>query len=82
MRYAGETFLRLLPKGRVADIKNVWYTNYCDLSLHLDQRAGIFIAISAIDNMVKGAAGQAVQNMNLSFGVEETAGLTLIPPAF
>ena len=81
-RYAGETFLRLLPKGRVADIKNVWYTNYCDLSLHLDQRAGIFIAISAIDNMVKGAAGQAVQNMNLSFGVEETAGLTLIPPAF
>ena len=63
-------------------VKNVWYTNYCDLSLHLDQRAGIFIAISAIDNMVKGAAGQAVQNMNLSFGIEETAGLMLVPPAF
>ena len=43
---------------------------------------GTFVAISAIDNMGKGAAGQAVQNMNLSFGLEETMGLKLVPPAF
>ncbi len=81
-RYGGEYFIRLLPKGRVADIKNVWYSNFCDISLHLDKRTSTFIAISAIDNMVKGAAGQAVQNMNLAFGLEETAGLKLFPPAF
>ncbi len=48
----------------------------------MDSRTGTFIAISAIDNMVKGAAGQAIQNMNLSFGLEETTGLTMVPPAF
>ncbi len=81
-RYDGETFIRLLPEERVANIRHVWYTNYCDISLFTDPRTGTFIAISAIDNMVKGAAGQAVQNMNLSFGLEETAGLLLTPPAF
>ena len=50
--------------------------------LFVDGRTGTFVAISAIDNMVKGAAGQAIQNMNLSFGLEETAGLVLLPPAF
>ncbi|MBC8533354.1 N-acetyl-gamma-glutamyl-phosphate reductase [Yeguia hominis] len=80
--YGGETFLRLLPEGSVANIRNVWYSNYCDLSLHLDLRAGLLIAVSAIDNMVKGAAGQAIQNMNLAMGIEETAGLQLVPPAF
>ena len=54
--------------------------NFCDISLFTDQRTGTFIAISAIDNMVKGAAGQAIQNMNLSFGLPETAGLDLVPP--
>lgn len=81
-RYDGEYFIRLLPEGRVADIKNVWYSNFCDVSLHLDSRTGTLVAISAIDNMVKGAAGQAVQNMNLAFGLDETAGLRLFPPAF
>ena len=81
-RYDGEYFVRLLPEGRVADIKNVWYSNFCDVSLHLDSRTGTLVAISAIDNMVKGAAGQAVQNMNLAFGLDETAGLRLFPPAF
>ena len=81
-RYDGEYFIRLLPEGRVADIKNVWYSNFCDISLHLDSRTGTLVAISAIDNMVKGAAGQAVQNMNLAFGLDETAGLRLFPPAF
>lgn len=81
-QYESEYFIRLLPKGREADIKNVRYSNFCDLSLHADTRTNTFIAVSAIDNMVKGAAGQAIQNMNLAFGLEETAGLKLVPPAF
>lgn len=80
--YANEPFVRLLPKGRVADVKNVRCSNFCDISLHFDQRCGLLVAISAIDNMVKGAAGQAIQNMNLAFGLEETTGLLLVPPAF
>lgn len=81
-RYGKEFFIRLLPEGRAADIKNVRLSNFCDISLHLDRRTGTLIAVSALDNMVKGAAGQAVQNMNLMFGLEETAGLTAMPPAF
>ena len=81
-QYGDEPFIRLLPEGRVADIKNVRYSNYCDISLHMDPRTNTFIAISAIDNMVKGAAGQAIQNMNLAFGLDETSGLMLTPPAF
>lgn len=81
-QYENEYFIRLLPKGKEADIKNVRYSNFCDISLHVDLRTNTFIAISAIDNMVKGAAGQAIQNMNLAFGLEETTGLKLFPPAF
>ena len=81
-RYDGEYFVRLLEKGQVANVKNVRYSNFCDVSLFVDSRTGTFIAISAIDNMVKGAAGQAIQNMNLSFGLEETTGLQIVPPAF
>ncbi|WP_457944567.1 N-acetyl-gamma-glutamyl-phosphate reductase [Caproiciproducens sp. LBM24188] len=81
-QYENEYFMRLLPKGKEADIKNVRYSNFCDISLHVDLRTNTFIAISAIDNMVKGAAGQAIQNMNLAFGLEETTGLKLFPPAF
>ena len=81
-RYQNEYFIRLLPEGQAANVKNVRYTNLCDVSLFTDPRTGTFVAISAIDNMVKGAAGQAVQNMNLAFGMDETAGLKLVPPAF
>ena len=80
--YGKEYFILLLKKGQVANIKNVRCSNFCDISLHMDERTGTFIAVSAIDNMVKGAAGQAIQNMNLAFGLEETAGLKLFPPAF
>ena len=80
--YENEYFIRLLPAGRVADVKNVRCSNFCDISLHFDDRTGTLIAISAIDNMVKGAAGQAIQNMNLMFGAEQQAGLKLVPPAF
>ncbi|MEG1426639.1 MAG: Asd/ArgC dimerization domain-containing protein, partial [Oscillospiraceae bacterium] len=80
--YDGEFFVRLLPKGKSADIHNIKYTNFCDVSIFVDLRTRTFIAISAIDNMVKGAAGQAIQNMNLALGIDETTGLTQMPPAF
>jgi N-acetyl-gamma-glutamyl-phosphate reductase len=57
-------------------------SNYCDISVHLDASGNTLIAISAIDNMVKGAAGQAVQNMNIIFGFNEKAGLEAIPSLF
>ena len=65
-----------------ADIHNIKYSNFCDISLHHDSRAGKLIACAAIDNMVKGAAGQAVQNMNIIFELDEKTGLEIIPPAF
>lgn len=54
-------------------------TNYCDIGLRIDRRTNRIIVVSAIDNMVKGAAGQAIQNMNLMFGLEETIGLNMMP---
>jgi len=80
--YDHEYFIRLLPQGREADIKNVRCSNFCDISIHMDPRTNTFIAISAIDNMVKGAAGQAIQNMNIAFDIDETTGLKAFPPAF
>lgn len=80
--YDSEYFVRVLPAGQVADVKNVRCSNFVDVSIHVDEKAGLLVAISAIDNMVKGAAGQAVQNMNLVFGLDETMGLTMVPPAF
>ena len=65
-----------------ADIHNIKYSNFCDISLHYDSRANKLIACSAIDNMVKGAAGQAIQNMNIIFGLDEKTGLDIVPPAF
>ena len=80
--YAAEPFVRVLPLGATANNRNVRFSNYCDISVHLSSNGKTGIIISCIDNMVKGAAGQAVQNMNLALGLEETAGLTMIPPAF
>ncbi len=80
--YQTEKFVRVLPAGEVANIRNVKYSNYCDISLHVDSRTHRAIIVSAIDNMVKGAAGQAVQNMNLLFGLPEETGLGMIPPSF
>lgn len=80
--YAKEPFVRVLPAGSAANLKNVRCSNYCDVSLHFDGRTNRLIVVSAIDNMVKGAAGQAIQNMNLALGLDETAGLTMAAPAF
>lgn len=80
--YKDEYFVRLLPDGMNADIHNIKYSNFCDVSIHHDKRANKLVAISAIDNMVKGAAGQAIQNMNIIFDLHEKTGLDIVPPAF
>jgi N-acetyl-gamma-glutamyl-phosphate reductase len=74
-RYQGEPFVRLYAPGQVPDLRAVARTNYCDLGIKYDARTRRAVVVSAIDNLVKGAAGQAVQNLNLALGLPETAGL-------
>ncbi|HTQ55529.1 MAG TPA: N-acetyl-gamma-glutamyl-phosphate reductase [Bryobacteraceae bacterium] len=74
-RYAGEAFIRLYPAGHLPDLHAVAHTNYCDIGVTADQATGRAVVVSAIDNLVKGAAGQAVQNMNLLLGRPEAEGL-------
>ena len=73
--YTGEPFVRLYGAGQAPDLRAVSRTNYCDIGVHYDPKTGRAVVIAAIDNLVKGAAGQAVQNMNLLLGFPETAGL-------
>jgi N-acetyl-gamma-glutamyl-phosphate reductase len=80
--YENEPFIRMMPLGEAANLKNVKYGNYCDVSIHYDKHTNKLIIVSAIDNMVKGAAGQAIQNMNIACGLDEGCGLDIIPPAF
>ncbi|MBK5241199.1 N-acetyl-gamma-glutamyl-phosphate reductase [Clostridium sp.] len=80
--YAEEKFVRVLDIGKSVEIKNVRGSNYCDISLNIDTRTNRLIINSTIDNMVKGAAGQAIQNMNLIFGFAEDLGLCYIPMVF
>lgn len=80
--YKDEQFVRVLPLGQVADLKFVKASNYCDISLHMDERDHTLIVVSTIDNMVKGSAGQAVQNMNIMYGLDENTGLNLVAPSF
>lgn len=80
--YKDEFFVRVLDLGKTANINCVRFSNYCDVSVHIDKNTDALITVSAIDNMGKGAAGQAVQNMNIMLGFEETAGLRQVPPAF
>jgi len=78
-RYRAKPFIRLLPGGRFPDTLQVRGTNFCDIGWTVDPGSGRLILMSAIDNLVKGAAGQAVQNMNLMAGFDETAGLDGMP---
>ncbi|WRS26533.1 N-acetyl-gamma-glutamyl-phosphate reductase [Oscillospiraceae bacterium MB08-C2-2] len=80
--YQSEKFVRIMPLGESANLRNVKLSNYCDISLHPDPRTGRLVVVSVIDNMMKGAAGQAVQNMNLVCGLPEDTGLDFVPPAF
>lgn len=80
--YKDEPFVQVLPLGETACVKDVRLTNNCQISLHLNHRKDGIIVVSTIDNMIKGAAGQAIQNMNILLGLNETEGLELIAPAF
>ena len=73
--FAKSRFIRLLKSGELPELKNVRATNFCEIAVHLDRRAGTLLVLTAIDNLGKGAAGQAVQNMNLMLGYDEAAGL-------
>jgi N-acetyl-gamma-glutamyl-phosphate reductase len=74
--YTGEPFVRVLPTGTFPDTAMVKGSNQCHIGIEVDSRTGWAIVMVAIDNLVKGASGVAVQNMNLMMGLEETAGLT------
>ncbi|MEK6558226.1 MAG: Asd/ArgC dimerization domain-containing protein, partial [Candidatus Margulisiibacteriota bacterium] len=76
--YEDEPFVSVLTKGS-PEISMVAGTNHCYLSVHKASRPGMFILVSALDNLIKGASGQAVQNMNLMLDLPETVGLDLVP---
>ena len=77
--YAGEKFVRVLQPGVCPQTKWVEGSNYVDVNVKVDPRTNRVVMMGALDNLVKGAAGQAVQNMNLMFGRDESEGLDLVP---
>jgi N-acetyl-gamma-glutamyl-phosphate reductase len=77
--YAGEPFVRILPAGQFANTRYVSGSNFCDIGLQIDHRNDRVVVTSAIDNLVKGASGQAVQNMNIMLGLDEKTGLDFAP---
>ncbi len=77
--YKEETFVRVLKEGICPETKWVEGSNYVDINFKIDPRTNRIIMMGAIDNLVKGAAGQAVQNMNIMFGLKENEGLNLVP---
>jgi N-acetyl-gamma-glutamyl-phosphate reductase len=77
--YQGEPFVRLQPEGVLPDTRNVRGANFCDLAVKVDETGRRVIVLSAIDNLTKGAAGQAVHNFNLMLGLTETLGLETPP---
>lgn len=77
--YRGEAFVRVHPVGELPNVAYVRGSNYCNLGLVSDPRTGRVIVVSAIDNLLKGAASQAVQNMNLMLGIDEDCGLQQLP---
>jgi len=77
--YEGKPFVRICREGTLPNISSVRGSNYCDIGLTVDGRTKRAIIVSAIDNLIKGASGQAIQNMNLMCGFDEVAGLQMIP---
>jgi N-acetyl-gamma-glutamyl-phosphate reductase len=73
--YKGKPFIRVCNKGEYPEIQNVEGNNFCDIGIQVYEETNTCIAIGCIDNVVKGAAGQAIQNMNIMFGLDETEGL-------
>ncbi|MEY7999969.1 N-acetyl-gamma-glutamyl-phosphate reductase [Clostridium sp. Mt-5] len=80
--YKKENFVKVLPLGEISKINNVRLSNYCHISLHFDEENNKLIVISCLDNMMKGSAGQGIQNMNILLGFDETEGLTDVPAIF
>jgi len=78
-RYENEPFVRILPPGQWPSIKGVNGSNFCDIACTVDPRTGRLIVVSALDNLLKGASGQVVQNLNVMCGFDETAGLESAP---
>ncbi|WP_041598982.1 N-acetyl-gamma-glutamyl-phosphate reductase [Hahella chejuensis] len=76
--YENEPFVDVMPFGSLPETRSVRGSNLCRISLHRQPESNVVIVLSVIDNLVKGAAGQAVQNMNIMLGLPETAGLNLI----
>ena len=77
--YGNEYFIRLLGRNGYPATKDIRGSNFCDIAWHIDERTRRVIVLSAIDNLVKGAAGQAVQNFNIACGFEEKMGLDVVP---
>ncbi len=77
--YEDKPFIRIIDDASKISTNQVRGTNFCDIHINVDERTGRATIVSVIDNLVKGAAGQAIQNMNVMFGLEETNGLTQIP---
>ena len=77
-RYVDETFVDVLPEGSHPETRTVKGSNHCRIAVHVPPNGNTVVVLSVIDNLVKGAAGQAVQNMNIMFGLEESAGLNII----
>jgi len=77
--YAGEAFVDVLPARSHPETRSVRSANTCRIAIHRPQGGNILVVLAVIDNLVKGAAGQAVQNMNLMFGLDETTGLCQLP---
>ena len=78
-RYENEPFVDVMPLGSHPETRSVKGSNYCRIALHKQVGSNTIIVLSVIDNLVKGASGQAVQNMNLMFGLEEHAGINQVP---
>ena len=78
MRYAGEPFIDVLPPGSLPDTRSVRSANMCRIAVHRPGGGDTLVVLSVIDNLVKGASGQAVQNMNIMFGLPETLGLEMV----
>ncbi len=72
--YRDEPFVKVYGSGRLPEIKNVTHTNFCDIGLRVNEEKGLAVIVTAIDNLGKGAAGQAVQNMNILYGLDERTG--------
>ncbi len=77
--YEGEPFVRIYPKGKLPNTKDVRGSNFCDIGAVVSEADGRAVVVAAIDNLVKGASGEAIQNMNIMLGYPETMGLDMVP---